>query len=510
MPVKAILADRLYLPDLPVVRERADSMFKVGLFKEAMCKRCEFKADRPCEQCESCPNNEGTLTLWKRVTLDGKPMIGLPVGDRKLLGKFIGKTVLKIEDRRTKPPLGIPLRMTRPLYPYQVKACREMVAKGYGILKSPPRSGKTMMAAAMSVKLETRTLIVAAQVDWLKQFMKEYRQSTNITRLEEHVGRPLMGICNRVEQMKGLPIVLCTYQTFLELYGKERLEAVKRMFGLVICDEVHDGAAYGYAKVLAAFHARYRFGLSATPRRKDGRMHIVFKIIGPVSAETTVEAMTPRVVLVETPEKPKTRYKTWQGAMKWLYNNDRRNAMIVAYAVHDIKQGRSIMIPTIEVAHAKLLVDKINEKMGTPVAVMFAGGMLRNKKLREELLEQVSAGEYKCVVGSRKVLQVGLNIPILSVLYVVAPISNEPKMEQETRRICTKLDGKPEPLIRHFIDPGMKQSISAFRMCYQETYVKKGFTISEENRKKAKAYIASAKFGLSNAIKFGNHSGGIV
>lgn len=510
MAVKVQLADRLYLPDTPAVRERVDRLYKIGLYKEIGCKKCSFKAERPCDQCEGCPNNEGTLTLWKTATIQGRDKIGVPVGDRVLLKRLVGKTQLDIEDKRSRPAMRAPIKLTRNLYPYQEQAVKDLIRKGYGILQSPPRSGKTFMAAATSIKIGLRTLIVAAQMDWLDQFEKEYRETTNINDLEEQLGRKLIGQCKTVEEMRGLDIVLCTYQTFLERWGKERLNAIKRMFGTVICDEVHDGAAMGYAKVLAAFHARYRFGLSATPRRKDGRMHIVFKIVGPVVAKTEVEAMTPRVQVVETPAKPKQQYKTWNGAMNFLFNHKKRNQLIVAHAVHDIKQGRSILIPTTQVKHAKLLTDMINAKFGEPVAVMFAGKMLQRKKQRKELLQMAREGKFKCIVGSRKVVQVGLNIPIMSVLYNVAPISNEPKYEQETKRVCTKMEGKPEPLIKHFIDPGLKQAITSFTTCYMQTYKALKFTISPETEKKAKAYIASGRFSLSTPIRFGNHSGGIV
>ena len=127
MAVKVQLADRLYLPDTPAVRERVDSLYKIGLYKEIGCKKCSFKAERPCDQCEGCPNNEGTLTLWKKATIQGRNKIGVPVGDRVLLKRLVGKTQLEIEDKRSRPKMRAPIKLTRNLYPYQDKAVRELM-----------------------------------------------------------------------------------------------------------------------------------------------------------------------------------------------------------------------------------------------------------------------------------------------------------------------------------------------------------------------------------------------
>lgn len=510
MAVKAILADRLYLPDVPIVRERVDALYSVPLYNEGGCRMCGFVKERPCDQCEGCPNNEGSLALWKPVTIQGKPKIGVPVGDRVLLKKLVGKTQIEIDDRRSKPRMRGGIKLTAELYPYQKKAVAQLLKTGRGILQSPPRSGKTLMTVALSLRLGLRTIILASKIDLLEQFEKEYRERTNINAREDQCGHKLVGVCGTVEDMEGMDVVLCTYQIFFERFGP-KLQQVKRMFGLVVTDEVHDGAAIGFAKVLASFHAKYRFGLSATPRRKDGRMHIVFTIVGPVTAKTEVEAMTPRLQLVETPAKAKTKYKTWLGAMNFLFKHEQRNKLIIAHAVHDIRQGRTILIPTTQVKHAKLLADGINAKLGETVALALAGSVLNSKKKRRAILQDAREGKIKCIVGSRTVVQVGLNIPIASMLYVVAPINNEPKFVQETTRVCTKMDGKPQPVIKHFIDPGLKQAVNSFSSMFSQVYKPRGVIMSEETRKKARAYSLSMRFAGQSPILFKNRdSGGIV
>ena len=51
---------------------------------------------------------------------------------------------------------------------------------------------------------------------------------------------------------------------------------------MVIVDECHHVAAFTFETVLKAVEAKYVYGLSATPVRKDGHHPIIFMQCGPV------------------------------------------------------------------------------------------------------------------------------------------------------------------------------------------------------------------------------------
>lgn len=53
-------------------------------------------------------------------------------------------------------------------------------------------------------------------------------------------------------------------------------------YGMVIVDECHHVAAFTFGKVLKAAKAKYVYGLSATPVRKDGHHPIIFMQCGPI------------------------------------------------------------------------------------------------------------------------------------------------------------------------------------------------------------------------------------
>lgn len=53
-------------------------------------------------------------------------------------------------------------------------------------------------------------------------------------------------------------------------------------YGLVIADECHHVSAVNFEQILKAVNARYVYGLTATPIRKDGHQPIIFMQCGPI------------------------------------------------------------------------------------------------------------------------------------------------------------------------------------------------------------------------------------
>ena len=58
---------------------------------------------------------------------------------------------------------------------------------------------------------------------------------------------------------------------------------------LVLCDEVHHAPAYTCFNIIGQFSAKYRYGLSATPCRRDGLEMMIYRAVGPAIAEISRE-----------------------------------------------------------------------------------------------------------------------------------------------------------------------------------------------------------------------------
>jgi superfamily II DNA or RNA helicase len=58
-------------------------------------------------------------------------------------------------------------------------------------------------------------------------------------------------------------------------------ECVKN-YGMIIADECHHASAFTYEQILKTTNAKYIYGLTATPTRKDGHHPILFMHCGPI------------------------------------------------------------------------------------------------------------------------------------------------------------------------------------------------------------------------------------
>lgn len=447
--------DRFYVPSELVNNVRLEKLYHHMLFEDKNCAKCPHLDQRPTTECIDCENLKSNLVLWNEKEIEGEPHIGLPVGNKAQLKKLFKDKPLAFTDKRSDgTPLDPKIKFNwKNLYPYQKKAIKKLIAKEYGILKSAPRTGKTVMGAAVIIYLGKKALILVHQMDLAKQFLETFHmtdpQFTNIPELEEK-GRQRVGIAKKYEDFKKLDIAIATYQTFLSDGGKKLLKKIRRMFGTVIVDECHKTGAKEYSRVLNSFEARHRFGLSGTPKRKDGRHILGRYTLGPVVHETEIETLAPEVQVVETGYKNKRNYANWMTSNKQLANDGPRTKKFVMDAVKLIKQGRFILIPVAFVHQAKAVKEAINRLVGKEVAVEFTGRQSKDQR-RKVIIDARAGKKIKCVVAMRQLLT-GVNVPRWDYLLEVMPMNNPPNFQQEYNRVCTPMAGKPRPVVRFYID----------------------------------------------------------
>ena len=208
--------------------------------------------------------------------------------------------------------------------------------------------------------------------------------------------------------------------------------------------------------------------------------YIVESILGPVIAEAFVEELVPKVTLHKTSKKVQTRAQYngkagWVRFCKFLANHPDRNDKIFEWVIRDLDAGRSIAIPIMFTDQARRLVQRINEHYMEEVAAVFLGGA-KEAKRRKPIIDAAREGKIRCVVGMRKLMQRGLNVPKWDTLYYIMPMNNEPNWKQESCRILTPMEGKRTPVIRMFIDQKMDRSMqcarSVLKMCWKFGYAK--------------------------------------
>ena len=474
LEIRAVLDDRFRVPkefvDMAVTRD----LFIRQSFIERTCQTagmdgtvCPERRFRPSQVCESCPAYLGTFRFFT-VTKNrktGTRWVGMSPGRMDLVKRCIKGDVSRILDRRIRRGMDSEIILKHDLLrPEQDPAVSELLRHERGILVAPPRTGKTVMMVAACVKAGLKTLILTHQEDLLDQFMRTFRQFTNLGDLENDGSRPVILARTRQEILEGnADVILATYQKFLSLRGKDDLDALAERFGCVIVDEVHRGNAHGYASVLSRLRPSRFYGCTGTVERKDGLEYIVDYIIGPVVVRVDAEEMVPRVTVHKSAMKRKPRATQWTAIIRGLCRDEDRNMQLVRNIVRDVKAGHSVLVPVTFRWYAEALVEEINRNwMETseaqyPIAECFY--RYPSEEMKTAVLDRARSGETRVIVAIRQML-LGINCPPWSMLYEIVPANNRPVMEQESKRICTPHPGKKHPRIRLIVDAPSRPSVA--------------------------------------------------
>lgn len=166
----------------------------------------------------------------------------------------------EIIDQRSAKPLGIDLQLKegRQLYPEQVKIVQDWLDHGYGVIKSPTGSGKTLMWTYLVSHLKMKTILLAQEVRHLQVGFEGLYEHTNIAELEDQAKTKLCGRLGHDHYFnsageavfkksrdpgKTYPITFSTFQALNSKSGKAMLNgSLKDEFGLLWLEECLAGS----------------------------------------------------------------------------------------------------------------------------------------------------------------------------------------------------------------------------------------------------------------------------
>lgn len=510
-----VLREKIYVPvdDPEELIPLLDLHYTVDVFKEQGCEPCEFRDARPTDECGECPNYLARKKLWKHEVKKEQDYIGFPYGKKSLIPRIVPKVKsMGVRDLRPRPMFETKLRFTGELRPHQQEAIDLLVEYEEdealrGILKAPARSGKTVCAVALACTLKVRTLILANTHDLCMQFYKTCVGGDNQPALTNAPALSKKGVtsvvlADKVEDFYQGDIVIATYQKFISEIGAERLKEIESLFGLLIIDEVQRAPATSFLKVVATLNTFSKLGLTATVGRKDGMDILTQYVLGPVLHKIKIETLVPKVVFHESGLFPKKDYSNWTYFCRWLERSDERTCLIIEQVMKDLKAKRSIIIPCTFTSQIHELVRRINWEYGRDIAAAVVGGSTkREKERREDILEKAREGKIRVVVGTRSIINTGINVTPWDTIYTIVPISNPPQWIQEYSRVLTPMEGK-KPIIRMWLD-GSSQTRGCLRTCLFSTEgdtptLAKQAIISPEDWAIANKYLKKGKMSVNS------------
>ena len=354
----------------------------------------------------------------------------------------------------------------------QSLALERLLRHETGILSGTTAFGKTVVALKLIAERRVNTLILVDKVSLLSQWEKKISDfliinETPLDQVEAVVnkrGRKKKTI--QVGQLGAGRNTLCGIVDIAIMQSLSRKGEVKECindYGMIIADECHHASAFTYESILKSTRARYIYGLTATPTRKDGHHPIFFMHCGPIRYRDNPKKqaeqrpfehfVVPRFTSLRTPFGKEEKEASIQDLYAEIIDSEIRNQQIVDDILANYELGRNCIVLSLRTAHVENLACKLRESVPDSDVVTLMGGM--GTKATREVFQRIAEipDERKMIlVATGHFIGEGFDEPRLDTLFLAMPISWKGTLQQYAGRLHRLYRNKKEVRIFDYVD----------------------------------------------------------
>ena len=345
----------------------------------------------------------------------------------------------------------------------QQEAVNVLASNSNGVLSATTAFGKTVTAIGLIAKHGVNTLVLVHTKALLDQWVKALEQFLTIDTIpEENEGKR--------KRRKPLSSIGTLSSTGNKLYGiidialmqscisDNEVKTFVKEYGMVIADECHHVSAVNFEQILKTVNARYVYGLTATPIRKDGHQPIIFMQCGPIrySADAKAQMLSQsfeRLLVPRfTPFRPIVGSDlSYTKVAQQLAEDEYRNLFIVKDVIEVLKEGRSPIILTSRTSHVSILAELL--KPHCPNVITLIGSeSTKDKRQKMEHLQSIPSSEQLVIVATGKYVGEGFDYARLDMLFLVSPVAWKGIVAQYAGRLHREYEGKQDVQIYDYID----------------------------------------------------------
>jgi superfamily II DNA or RNA helicase len=461
------------------------------------------------------------VELISKQNIDGVDGYVAPIGIKQNIKSLLKKVNMdfEVEDKR-KIPKGKPFKLNEKtesgiplkLRDYQKEIVQTALKEEGGLISLATGGGKTLISSEIIANLGHDTVFYVPNVSLFYNAKNQIESYVNTDKV--NIGQiggekvDLKDDPNKVDiNIVSIPMA---YRVFDGVKtDPEKKRAIKRaaeMSHVMIVDEVHHLPADKYKLISSNTPSKYRFGLSATPYREDGKdLEIIGGVgnkIGDIRAMDLVDRgylTAPEIFIINNADISPTNneevldnlrdpfcFSTLTNAMKknvlrdqipkndnaaphyfrkatTMCNHD-RNDRIVDLAKKLDQRGKTNIIFVYYTAHGKLLVDKLRENH---VNVELLTGTTESDihrtteelqiddikmKARNALFKRMKDGELNTIVATGQIMGEGVDIPDIDSIILADDARSKVNTVQKIGRSLRLKKGKEKSLIFDFQD----------------------------------------------------------
>lgn len=376
-----------------------------------------------------------------------------------------------IEDKRFPKILNPSLDLSNKLKEYnlvprehQIRVSNLVDVYDRGIIRAATASGKSLMTALITAKLNKSTNLYVIGLDLLKQFHDLFSKL-----FEEKIGYIGDGICE-VARINIISIWTAGRALKLDkkhLFNDEEneqdvseqnkikiIEALKSA-KVHIIDESHCCSSETIDCIYKCIDPEYIYGFSGTPFREDGSNLLINGILGEqiidISASELIEKgllAKPIIKFVQVPKPLEKLERNYQSVYKnYIVENEIRNNLILQNTLKLIKKGYQVLVLFNVIKHGKILFELFKEHQ---IKCALLDG---SDNLEERGLVKIDLMNHKldCLIAS-KIMDIGVDIPSLSALVLGGSGKSFVRATQRIGRILRAYPGKKHVIVIDFYD----------------------------------------------------------
>lgn len=353
----------------------------------------------------------------------------IPRGFSASLVQFCNKESIPykiIDKREKKDPIDFDSNIE--LLDHQELAIEKSREKDFGVIVSPPGSGKTVIGLEVISEKRQPALIIVHRKQLFDQWIERTQDFLKIPKKE-------IGQIGNQKRKIGKQITIAMIQSLSRI---DDYSEISNAFGTIIIDECHHIPTKSFREAIVNFNAFYLYGLTATPKRKNNDQKLIFVYIGNILhqvnqteylAEKNIKT---EINIKETKLFAPFDYKIdkYETISRILVHDTQRNSLIINDIEENANRFKTILILSERKAHVDILNLYLKDKYET---ITIHGE--DSESSRKSKIEQIKQGHFKIVISTGQYFGEGVDISNLECLFIVYPFAFEGKLIQYIGRI---------------------------------------------------------------------------
>ncbi len=352
----------------------------------------------------------------------------------------------------------------------QSLALSHLLQNDTGILSGTTAFGKTIVAIKLIAEKKVNALILVDKVNLLSQWKDRLSEFLEINEVlpeepKKRGRKKKKSVIGQIGAGKDTSSGIIDIAVMQSLSRKGEVKECVKNYGMIIADECHHASAFTYEQILKTTNAKYIYGLTATPTRKDGHHPILFMHCGPIRYRDNPKKqaekrpfdhyIVPRFTSLRVPLGKDEQEVSIQQLYTEIVESDFRNQQIIDDVLNNYRQGRNCIVLSLRTAHVESLAKRLKEKATDVFALM--GGM--GRKATREIFQRIAdipADRNIILVATGHFIGEGFDEPRLDTLFLAMPISWKGTLQQYAGRLHRLYESKKEVKIYDYVDIQVK------------------------------------------------------